>query len=67
MNTEPENKQLDGNDAKLPVVRSAYIVNTSKTTIVVIAENIADAFDKVEKAGYDKYTLVHQSSFDVLE
>lgn len=48
------------------VVRSAYLVNVDYGQIVVIAENIAEVFDKLEEAGFKGYSLAKHSSLDVL-
>lgn len=67
MSTETENNHIPQPDAKLPVMRSAYIVNVPQDKIIVIAENIAEVFDKCEKAGFKQYGLDYQHSFNVLE
>ena len=48
------------------VVRSAYLVNVDYGQIVVMAENIAEVFDKLEDAGFKGYSLAKHSSLDVL-
>lgn len=48
------------------VVRSAYLVNVDYGQIVVMAENIAEVFDKLEEAGFKGYSLAKHSSLDVL-
>jgi hypothetical protein len=48
------------------VVRSAYLVNVDYGQIVVMAENIAEVFDKLDEAGFKGYSLAKHSSLDVL-
>jgi hypothetical protein len=54
---------------KLPidsVVLSAYYVNPMGEPIIVLADNISDACDKLDKAGIKDYIFVHSHSFDVV-
>lgn len=49
------------------VVSSAYIVKVEGNgTMIILAENIADACDKLEVKGYENYTFVKSTSLDVL-
>lgn len=51
------------NDAKLPVVRSAYYVHIAgQGETCVVAENIADAMDKIEKLTEANYTFIFNRS-----
>ena len=45
---------------------SAYLVNVDYGQIIVMARNIAEVFDKLEKEGFKGYSLVKNSSIDVL-
>jgi hypothetical protein len=55
--TEPQH------DAKLPVVRSAYYVHISGMgETCIVAENIADAMDKIEKLTDANYTFIFNKS-----
>lgn len=62
-------KNLEDKDKALHigcVVRNAYLVNVDYGQIVVMAENIAEVFDKLEEAGFKGYSLAKNSSLDVL-
>ncbi|NQY44168.1 MAG: hypothetical protein HRT87_12600 [Legionellales bacterium] len=48
------------------VVCSAYLVNVDYGQIIVMAENISKAFDKLEQAGYKGYSLAKNVGLDVL-
>ena len=55
--TEPKH------DAKLPVVCSAYYVHIAgQGETCVVAENIADAMDKIEKLTEADYTFIFNRS-----
>lgn len=60
---EITNKQL----SLYGVVSSAYMVKVEGNgTMIILAENIADACDKLEIKGYKNYTFVKSTSLDVL-
>lgn len=44
-----------------------FVKPYQNTAIFVIANNIADAVDKLEEAGYKKYEFIHTQSFDILD
>ncbi|UXQ88823.1 hypothetical protein [Tenacibaculum phage Larrie] len=49
------------------VVSSAYTVKVEgKGTIIILAESIADACDKLESKGYKNYAFVKSTSLDVV-
>jgi hypothetical protein len=48
------------------VILSAYFVNVKHSKIVVLAINIADACDKLDRNGFKDYTFIHWHSFDVI-
>jgi len=45
---------------------SAYYVNPMGEPIIVLAKNMAEACDKLDKAGIKDYVFVHSHSFDVV-
>jgi hypothetical protein len=45
---------------------SAYLVGVKSTRIIVLAENISNACDKLASAGFTDYEFVHSNSFDVI-
>lgn len=52
-------------DAKLPIVRSAYFVSVKgHGDMFVVAENIADACNKLEKITNENYIFIHSKSFE---
>lgn len=67
MNTEKDLQESTsvGNDVKLPVVCSAYFVSVrGRGDIFVVAENIADARDKLDKITSENYIFIHSKSFE---
>ena len=48
------------------VTLSAYFVDIKHTKIVVLAKNIADACDKLDRDGFKDYTFIYSYSFDVI-
>lgn len=52
-------------DAKRPIVCSAYFVSVKgRGDMFVVAENIADACNKLEKITNDNYIFIHSKSFE---
>ena len=45
---------------------SAYLVDLIGKHLVVLAENLADACDKLDKAGHKDYEFVRSSSINIL-
>ncbi len=43
-----------------------YLVSTEDSALIVIADNIADCFDKLNDKGYKNYNLVKAASFDLV-
>lgn len=63
METKLDNTTEPQHDAKLPVVCSAYYVHISGMgETCVVAENIADAMDKIEKLTDANYTFIFNRS-----
>ena len=57
-----ENSGLNISDVML----SAYFVDIKHTKIVVLAQNIADACDKLDRDGFKDYSFIHSHSFDIV-
>ena len=65
MSTETENNHIPQPDAKLPVVCSAYFVSVKgRGDMFVVAENISDACDKLNKITDENYIFIHSRSFE---
>lgn len=47
-------------------VLNAYLVNVDSGQIVVMAENIASAFDKLDDAGFKNYSFDKSNSLEIL-
>ena len=62
MFTKRDEKQCVIHDVML----SAYFVDIKHTQIVVLAKNIADACDKLDRDGFKDYTFIYSHSFDVI-
>jgi hypothetical protein len=62
MLTKRDEKQCVIHDVML----SAYFVDIKHTKIVVLAKNIADACDKLDRDGFKDYTFIYSHSFDVV-
>ena len=63
METNINNTTEPKHDAKLPVVCSAYYVHIAgQGETCVVAENIADAMDKIEKLTESNYTFIFNRS-----
>ena len=63
MKTNVNNTTEPQHDAKLPVVCSAYYVHIAgQGETCVVAENIADAMDKIEKLTEANYTFIFNRS-----
>jgi hypothetical protein len=48
------------------VMCSAYIAKVGKNKMIVVANNIAEACDKLENNGFTEYEFEHASSFVAL-
>ncbi|GEM_PF-6841078 len=67
MSKKDENSTEAQHDAKLPVVCSAYFVSVKgRGDIFVVAENIADACDKLDKITSENYIFIHSKSFECI-
>lgn len=67
MSKKDENSTEAQHDAKLPVVCSAYFVSVKgRGDIFVVAENIADACDKLDKITSENYIFIHSKSFEAI-
>ena len=71
MNKEKENsdKQQNGNDFIADVSHSGYVCHIGKERVFIIAENIAQAMDKMEEIAGDSvfgYSMESHSSIRVI-
>lgn len=47
-------------------ISTGYLVKINDSNLIVVAENISDACDKLESKGFKNYEFIYSRSFDII-